>query len=218
MKTIQYLYLFILFCLTKEANAQFSAGLRVSYGNAWEDYGNAIVPENAVTHIPAYQFSGLLNFEIGKVIGIGIEPGFVRRGAACIPEFVTFTSDRKIMCNYAEMPLILTAKTPISKGKFEIFGKAGYGMSYMVSGNEIFIDLTGARDPNVVPFNFKNPFGINVRRWDNGIYAGLGIGYNLSFGQIFLETNGYMGMRNVSEYSSSKSRNIHAGMGYKISL
>ncbi len=218
MKTSTSIFVLLLCCLSYYSKGQVSVGFRASYGKAWEDYGDAVVPENAVTHIPACQLSGLLNFEAGKVFGIGIEPGFVRRGAACIPEFVTFTSDRKIMCNYAEMPLILTARTPVSNGKFEIFGKAGYGMSYMVSGSEVFIDRTGANDPNVVPFNFKNPFGINVHRWDNGIYVGLGIGYHLSFGQVFLETNGYMGMRNVSEYSTSKSRNIHVGIGYKISL
>lgn len=209
----------LVFCiLSFLANAQISVGFRAAYGKAWEDYGGSLIPENAVIHIPAYQFSGLMNFGLGKNIGISIEPGYVQRGAACIPEFITFESDRKFMLSYAEVPLVVTGRVPVFNHKFEIFGKAGYGISYMVKGSQVFIDLTGVRDPEVVAFDFKNPFGINVTRWDNGIYGGMGIGYHLPIGQLFLESNFYMGMRNVSNNATSKSRNVHVGLGYQVSL
>jgi len=217
MKTITYLFALLFCCLTIHSDAQISLGVRGGYGKAWEDYGDAEVPENAKIHIPGYQASAIINVGLGKIFRLGVEPGFVRRGAACIPTFVTFTNDVKWMLNYVEMPVILTGKIPVNQ-KLEIFGKAGYGVSYMTSATAVFIDLTGALPPSKQPMDLDNPFGTNIRRWDNGIYTGLGIGYNTPFGQVFLDSNYYVGMRDVTGGSTSKSRNLQLGLGLTVSL
>ena len=77
--------------------------------------------------------------EINKYIEFGVEPGFIRRGAACVPGWngginpePIFPGDSKFVLDYIEMPIMAKFNLPLFKDKFEISGKAGYGGSMLV--------------------------------------------------------------------------------------
>src|SRR5258706_10912626 len=114
--------LFSLICCFSffQINAQFSVGVRGGVNKAWEDYGDVEVPPNAQTHVFGFQTSALAYFEISKHFSIGVEPGYAQRGAACVPEFITFQGDSKLLFNYVELPLMLSLKFPVLKEKFEV--------------------------------------------------------------------------------------------------
>ena len=159
----------------------------------------------------------LAYFELNKTFSVGIEPGYAQRGAACVPGIIIFHNDATVYLNYLELPLMISAKFPMFNNKFEVLGKAGYGISKVLNGYEEYRD-TGFEAPEKYPIDFTNPFGINVYKWDNGIYGGLGFGYNLGANQLFMESTYYIGMKDVDKYATSKNRSIHFGLGYMINL
>ncbi|MCH8331039.1 MAG: hypothetical protein IH946_06625, partial [Bacteroidetes bacterium] len=132
MKISKQLLVIFFCCLSFQISAQFSFGVRTGYIKAWENYGDVVLPPNAKIHVNRHYMSTLVNFEINKLFRVGIEPGYIHRGAACEPGFSRigtgeFTGETKLLLDYIEFPLMISAKLPVCKTKFEVFGKIGYG-------------------------------------------------------------------------------------------
>jgi len=218
MKISKPLFVFLCCCITFQIRAQFSVGVRGGYIKAWEEYGDVDLPDNAKIHVNGFQVSALAYFEIIKHINIGLEPGYTQRGAACVPGFVVFNEEAKLFFNYIELPLMIKARFPVCNDKLEIFGKAGYGTSRIMTAFQEIQDLGSDEPPVRTEIDLNPRFGININRWDQGIYGGLGVAYNVRNNLLFLESNYYFGLKDVDTSKTSKNRSIHLGLGYLLKL
>ncbi len=216
MKTSKHLFILIFCCIAFQISAQFSVGVRGGYIKAWEEYGDVDLPTGAKIHVNGFQVSVLSYFEINKHFSIGLESGYAQRGAACEPGYLIFNRDTKLRLNYIEVPLMISAKFPVYRDKLEIFGKAGYGVSMMMSAFRKISVLGSYDQPVKTKLNVNNSSVLN--RWDHGIYGGLGIAYNTGSNRLFVESNYYFGLKDVDRFNTSKNRSIHFGLGYLMNL
>lgn len=216
MKRFNYFLLFACCILTLQAQAQFSFGIKGGHTRAWEHYGEIDLPEDAQIDINGFNLSLMTYWQIKDKMQIGVEPGLVRRGAACIPGWnvgsePTFDNDTKWHLNYLELPVFVSFNVPLPflENKLEAVGRIGYGMSYVLSGYQVFeID-------NFPPFT-ESLRGVNVI--DHGNYGGVGLKYNLGKHQIILETETYISFRDVSRTFTSKNRSVDISAGYLFTL
>jgi len=212
---IQRMLMLVSFCwISIQLNAQISIGLKAGYVKAWEEYGDVELPDDAQIHVGGFQISALAYAQISNNLEIGIEPGFVQRGAACIPGFIDFNQDTKLLLNYGELPLILKGKINLLGSKIEVFGKLGYGVSMIINGSSEVRDLSGVFPPVKTDLDIKN--NETMERWDHGLYSGLGVAYNFGKNQIFFESNFYHGLRDVEKFNTSKNRSLQFNVGYMM--
>lgn len=214
MKNLKLVLLVVLSGLTSQAFAQFSVGIRGSYVKAWEEYGNVGLPDDAQIHVHGFQVSALAYYSLNKYLQVGIEPGFVRRGAACEPGFIIFNNDTKLLLNYVELPIMLKGRLPLLNNKLEIFGKVGYGVSRLTSAHRELMMLGTTEPPIKIKLDVNNNESLN--NFDHGLYGGLGVGFNMGKNQLFLEANFYHGMKDVDTWNTSKNRSMQLGAGYMI--
>jgi hypothetical protein len=212
---ITKLFAGILFLLCgTQTNAQISIGLKSGYTRAWQNYGDVVVPEDATTHIHGFHVTATTYLNINRHIEVGIEPGFIRRGAACFPGWngginpnPVFPGDSKFILDYIELPLMAKFKMPIFTHKFEVSGKVGYGASmlaYAVRENE----TSGERS------DIELGKSSILNRWDHGIYSSVGFGYNFKSSQIYIGSDFYAGLRNAERFNSSQNRGLNFNLGY----
>lgn len=211
--------LLIMLCFTSiTLTAQLTIGVKTGYTNAWEDYGPDVdLPEDAEIDVDGYNASLLLHYKINKHLQIGVEPGFAQRGAACVPGWMPiFEGDTKFFFNYAETPLFVTGNLPLLNDKLNIFGRLGYGASFLVSAYREETVL-GEDEPFL---REKMDLGENsiLNRWDHGAYGNFGIGYNLGKHQIFVEASYYHGMTDAERFNYSRNRSLSFNLGYQFSL
>ena len=98
-----------------------------------EDYGDVELPPNAQRDVTGFHIAAIANFALGDRIRIAAEPGFVQRGAACVPGWNSgfdpiFVGDTKFLMDYVELPFSIIGNLPLVRDKLSVFGKAGYGM------------------------------------------------------------------------------------------
>ena len=218
MKTFKYFLFFVLSCTAIDLTAQVNIGAKGGYTKAWEDYGDVNLPENAEIDIAGFNMSVLAYLQIGQYLKVGVEPGFVQRGAACVPGWQPiFQGDTKFFLNYAELPLMVSGHLPLFQKKFEIFGKAGYGASYLASAYREQL-VFGSDDPAVRTKMPLDEDSSNLNRWDHGFYGGLGLGYNFGRNQIFFETDYYRGQKDAERFNESKNRSVNFSIGYLFKL
>lgn len=203
-----------LFFLTT-LQAQVSFGLKAGYVKAWEKYGDIGLPDDAKIHINGFQLSGIVEMPLTKLLSINIEPGYVRRGAACFPGWVNSTRDTRFKFGYAELPVMLKAHKSIFHDRFEVFGKAGYGISYMLAATREFLWFdSGEREPTKL--NFKDEEWIN--RLDHGIYAGVGVSMKLGSNRLVAEVSHYHGLIDTDRNNTTKNRSLQYTLGYRMML
>lgn len=203
-----------------QANAQITVGLKTGYTRAWEKY-DVEVPEDADIHVKGFNIAAMAYLRLNSFLSIGIEPGYVERGAACIPGWNVgidpgFNGDTELFLKYSELPLMLQGNLPLFKGKLEAFGKAGYGLAYMTAAYERTVDLDGVNPP------VRNKIDLSIsprlNRLDHGFHGTLGLEYQLGVGQIFIETAYYSSVRDADRQNFSKNRNLNFNLGYTIGL
>lgn len=221
MKRIKYIILLLICLITFKAQTQISIGLKTGYTHAWQNYGDITLPDNAVVHINGFNISVLGYVELNKYFELGIEPGYIKRGAACVPGWnigimPIFLSDTKFYLDYIELPLILSGKINTWNDRLTVFGKLGYGGSFLARAfreditdvqNQVFISEINLRQST----NF-------LKRWNHGIYTGAGIGYNIKKHQVFFSADYYIGLIDVDRINVSKNRNLNFNVGYKFKL
>lgn len=216
MKTIQSLLFLSISLISSQAFCQFSFGIKSGYVRAWQDYGDVLLPDGARIHVHGFQASTMIYYQINKHVRIGAEPGFVQRGAACEPGFSTFNSDTEIHLNYADLPLFCTFVVPMCQNKLEAFWKVGAGTSVILSGYRQVNIFTNDNTPQQTKLLFSGPFP--SRRWDFGVYGGLGVALNVGHNQFRLESNFYGGATNFAQRAISENRTVFIGLGYLYSL
>lgn len=216
MKSLKTILL--LFCCSSVfiANAQISIGVKGGYTKAWEFY-NRDLPETAEISVNTFNFSALLYKPLSKRLQIGIEPGYAKRGAACVPGWgPVFVADTRLFLNYVDLPVMVSGGIPFWKKRFEVFGKAGYGISRLVSAFEQST-LTDWENPGPrQPLPLKDSETLN--RIDHGAHGAAGLSMKLGPGKIMLETDWYMGFRDADKGTTSKNRTASINFGYMISL
>lgn len=216
MKSLQFLFILSFCLLTLQATAQFSLGVKAGYLRAWQEYGDVDLPEDAEIHVNGYQISALAYFRISNYLEVGVEPGFVKRGAACVPGFTSFDSDTRFLLNYAELPMMVSAKLPFSKNRFEVYGKTGFGASVVIRGIQEEIILSSDAPPERTQMEFGSSSRFN--RWDYGLYGSLGFAVHAGSHKFFLESSFYNGFRNFDQFNTSKNRSLFVGLGYLMRL
>jgi len=217
---IQKLSLFVLFLgLGFTVNCQISLGLRTAYVNAWMDYGDVELPDDAEIDVDGYQVSALIYHPLNKHFQIGLEPGYVQRGAACVPGFTDFNpfeTETKFFINYLELPVMVSGRFPFCKNKLELFGKIGVGASTAISGRQEETQIGSDLPPVETDLDIRNDS--RLQPWGAGFYSGLGLAYYIGPGNLFLESNYYNGFLDVDTRNISKNRSIQIGIGYSIML
>jgi hypothetical protein len=231
MKTTIQLSIFcIIFAFTStssfaqlESGPTRTIGFKIGYTDAWQHYGDVILPANAETHVKGYH--GALEFyrSINRFLSVGIEPGLVTRGAACVPGWnggITpgFIGDTKFFINYIELPVAASLKLPVFKSNFSVFAKVAYGPSYIVSAKQEKICLKCMRPGRgtITPIEL-GPNSI-LNRWDHGLYSAAGMSYQLNSHQVFFEYEFYTGFRDAERFNTSKNRDSDFSIGYRFSL
>ncbi|MEM6802889.1 MAG: hypothetical protein AAF696_15880 [Bacteroidota bacterium] len=215
MKSLRILMLLSLSSLIFSAQAQIRIGLTGGLSRAWQDYGPVAIPEDGEVHVMGMNLRATAYYSLGKYLSIGIEPGFVERGAACIPGFIIFEGDTKFFLDYAQAPVMLMGKLPLFQERIEVFGKLGYGASFIISGQR---EDTPNNDEPIAREQIQLGPNSILNRWDHGAYGGLGVGLNLGKTQLFVAADVYAGFRDVERANFSKNRSISINLGVSREL
>ena len=196
-------------------SSQLSFGLKGGYVKAWERYGDIGLPEDARIHVNGLQVSGVVDLPVSELVSFSLEPGYVRRGAACYPGWVSQFRDTKFRFNYIELPVMLGIHHTFPGSHFGIIGKAGYGASYMISATQetIFTDIVDSSSEKV---EFNEEDWIN--RWDHGMYGGIGVSYSIAGNRLIAEAMHYHGRTDVDKNNVTGNRSLQFTVGYMVSL
>jgi hypothetical protein len=212
MKTFNFLLVILFFSFSFQSKAQFSLGIKGGYTKAWEGYGETSLPEDAEIHVSGFNLSAPAYYQFARHFRVGLEPGYVQRGAACFPGYFSLPFDTRFYLNYVEMPLMISANFPVYRNKLEVFGKAGYGASFLITAFREQTVVNGDEPPERIKWDLSE--SSNFYRLDHGFYGGLGIGFN----QIFLEWDYYYGLIDVDKFNTTKNRSMDFSLGYAIRL
>ena len=197
--------------------SQISIGAKAGYTTSWPDYGEIELPADAQTDINGYNINVILQYSITKNISIGLEPGYVNRGAACMPGWSPrWAGDTELLINYVELPLLVNYKWKLTN-RLSLNTSAGYGVSYLVSAyrrtqNDIDEPAT------VTQLDISDIWDSSTKRLDHGLYLGTGFSYGLGIGSIVSEVSYYKGMPNIDRRNFMKNRSLSFSLGYKINI
>ena len=72
MKISKYLFLLLSFLFAYQLQAQFSLGIKGGYTNAWAEYGDIGLPEDAKIDVDGFNLSALAYIKINTYFQIGI--------------------------------------------------------------------------------------------------------------------------------------------------
>ena len=198
------------------AQAQVSVGLKGGLTKAWQFY-NTDLPDDAEITVTQMHFSAMAYYDLKSYLRIGVEPGFVQRGAACEPGWQpVFEGDTKLFLDCVELPVMISGHLPLDEGRLELFAKAGYGLSMVVRGRNQFI-LIGtdtSDDITLIPLGK----GSRLNRWDTGFYGGAGVGAKIGPGNLIFESRFYAGLVDADRFNTSKNRSINYSLGYIFKL
>jgi hypothetical protein len=213
MKKTTYLLLLLCCFLTIQIQAQISIGVKGGYTNAWENYGEIELPEDAQIDVEGFNVTLITQYQLSKRFHIQLEPGITRRGAACFPGW-NFPSpiflDNDWHLTYAELPLIATYSQPIIPNSLEVVGRLGGGAAYLVKGVEIF----ESDSPNPIVTTITE----DLKRFDYGVHTGLGVKKHFGKHQIIVDADFYLAFKDVDPNFASKNRSIDVSIGYLYSL
>lgn len=209
--------------VSASVSAQISVGASAGYTRAWQNYGDVVLPDDAVTHIHGFNSEVQVYYKLNRFISVGVEHGFVRRGAACVPGWnglinpnPIFPGDSRFLLDYVEAPLMIQGHFALLKERFTIQSSLGYGWSVMVNGREEVVNLeTGeveiTRDMGIGE-------GTNLSRWDHGLHGSLKLGWQFGKHEIFAQSSYYFGLKDAEAWNASKNRALNFNLGYSFQL
>jgi hypothetical protein len=222
MQKLRLILMVCCFAATTQMNAQITIGVKGGFTNAWANYGDIVLPEDAQIDVNGFNVSVIGYWKIKDFLQIGTEPGYIRRGAACLPGGLgwgstpLFVADTKVYLNYTELPIISLWHLNLGDSNFEVFGKVGYGVSFLTSAFSDRISMTDPTEPKVRTYLELKQVPLN--RFDHGIYSGLGFGYTFNQNKIFMNANFYTGLKDFEFFNITKSRSIDLSLGYAYTL
>ena len=212
---------FVLF-VSFTATAQFSFGLKGSYHKAWQFYGDDFegTGDGNGLKIKGFSTSLMAYYHFGNNLGIGTEPGYIRRGAACEPGFFLnnpyLNAEATIYANYLTAPVFISYQQPILQNRLAILVKCGGGPSYLLDGyREVVLEIDPA-NTQAQDIDFAQEPQLN--RWDIGLNAGVGVGVPIGPGQLQVEYEYYRSLSDMNELITSKNRNAGLALGYLIRI
>ena len=222
MKNSKCFLVGLVFLFTYQVQAQFSIGIKGGYTNAWAEYGDIGLPENAKIDVNGFNLSALSYFKINKHFQVGVEPGYTQRGAACFPGWggdlaPIFNADTKFFLHYVELPLMLSGHIPFYKNRFEVSAKVGYGASFLVKAVEEKTTIGSDVPPARTTLDLNDSASV-LNRWDHGLHSSIGLAYNLGINQIFIASDFYRGFNDSERFNRSENRSIDFSIGYLIRL
>lgn len=219
MKTRKLILTSLFVIFTLQLSAQISIGLKTGYTRAWEKY-DVEVPEDARIHVRGFNIAGMVYLKVNDYLSFGLEPGYIERGAACVPGWnipdPTFRGDTELFLKYAELPVMVQSQLPLFHGKLEVFGKVGYSMAYLTTAFEKTTDLDGIVPSVRTKLDLSTDNRLN--RLDHGLHGTIGLSKTLGKGRVFIEAAYYSSVRDADRNNFSKNRNLNFNMGYLISL
>ncbi len=210
--------------------AQKTVGLKGGFTRAWQNYGPAVeLPDNAEVEVSGVNFSLMYYRKLAGRFTIGVEPGYIQRGAACEPGFFfpeipdanvgdisdSFDGDTKLFLDYVELPLMVSLNIPIANDKMALIGKTGYGFSYLISAKREVIEL-GNDNGQMDKLSFGKSSRMN--RVDHGAYGALCISYKLSDLHILAEVTHYRAIIHAERFNFSRNRSASFNLGVYWSL
>lgn len=196
--------------------AQWTVGFKTGIAKSWEEYGPVDLPRDAVIHVHGMQVSGLVYYQMNPIVWLGIEPGYVERGAACKPGFVIFNRDTRLRLRYVELPLKVVANLPLFPEILYIRPHLGFGVAFATNAYEEVINTTDDSLVRRTRLSFQDDDA--MRRWDYGGYAGVSLSYYLGKHQLILDGNYYRAVPNVDPNLTSRNRSLAVSLGYLIQL
>lgn len=198
--------------------AQFSIGINEGVVRAWQNYGESVLPENAVTHVFGYELTTFLKYKMSKSFSFSSNLGLQRRGAACVPGWEPiFEADTKFYLTYLDVPLILNYHLPILNQKLELIGSLGYGFAYLIKGvREEMVNFSGTKVTRTT-MDLENSKTI-INRFDHGFHTGLSLGYNIGRSQLLLSSRYYYGLVDAERFNTSKNRALNLTLGLNFNL
>ncbi len=211
--SIKILLTLISFCfLSSNLYSQFSLGIKAGFNNSWGGRRNFITTDEYVNR-HGVELSLLAYVDIGKNLSMGVEPGNVQRvNTATTHPREGAAVENKMLLNYFELPLYISARFPLWVDRLKMNVKAGYGISSLNQAKIVFETGIPGAPPITETQNIGN------KNIEHGIYSGIGIEYNIGQQRLFLESGMYMGMNYVFSYEHTKNRSIHLDLGYMIAF
>ncbi len=194
MKIQKHFLVFLLCWISLQLSAQFSIGLRSSYIKAWEDYESTAIPDEVQQlSVSGFQVSVLAYLEFNQFLKIGVEPGFIQRGATFDQvNYDRVLSNINYLYQYVDFPIMIAGNYPLFKGKWEMFTKLGYSLSVL---NSAYRELEFP--PTSTPYQ-RSKINLSndrlLKRIDQGINSSLGLARNFGRNQLFVEANYYHGL------------------------
>jgi hypothetical protein len=213
MKTA--LSLLVIFLTIYHSSAQLSLGFKLGHVKAWEKYDDIGMPDDAKIHVNGIQASAMLTLPLSHSISFSIEPGYAQRGAACYPRFVSDQRDTRFRFNYLELPVLIAFHPTLSKTRFGLTGKAGFGGAYIIRATQqtTFSDFV---DSTIEKVDFGEEDWIN--RFDFGMYGGVGVTYSTGKVKLIAEVMHYHGVIDVDENNTTENRSMQYAIGYMFSF
>ena len=216
MKISHKLTLLLLTIAPLFAKAQVNVGLKGGLTRAWEFY-NLDLPEDAKITVTQMHISGMVYYDLKSFVRIGVEPGFVQRGAACEPGWQpAFEGDTRLFLDCVELPVMISGHLPVDEGRLELFAKAGYGLTMVVRGRNEFVLIGTDTSDDITRIPLGR--GSRLNRWDTGFYGGAGIGARIGPGNLIFETSAYAGLIDADRFNTSKNRSVNFSLGYILIL
>ncbi|MEO1262735.1 MAG: outer membrane beta-barrel protein [Bacteroidota bacterium] len=204
------------------ATAQFSFGLKGGYHTAWQYYGDDFEGNGNGNSLKIKGFSTslLAYYQFSQHFSAGMEPGYIRRGAACEPGFFInnpyLNAEATIYANYLTAPLFLRFQKSVFKNQLIIMAKCGGGPSYLLDGyRELMLEIDPS-NTQVQDIDFDQEPQLN--RWDFGLNAGVGLGIPIGPGQLQLEYEYFHSLQDMNEQLTSKNRNAGFALGFLIRI
>ena len=190
--------------------SQLSVGVKSGYTKAWDYYGNVNLPPDAEIHIHSRHLSLMAYKQMNERYSLGIEPGYIKRGAACVPGWIPiFVGDSRIFVDYIELPVLINMNFNLIKNRLILRAKIGAGAAIGIHAEEE-VTLIGSDDPPIVTeIDFRR-----LNRWDYGLYNGLGLSYPIGNGELTIESSYYHGIRDLDPNTTSENRSFNLSLGY----
>ena len=214
----QYIYITLLFCTCYNlGNSQIELGIKGGYTNAWPDYGDLVLPEGAGTSINGFNISVFVGKYFENRVGLSINPGFVKRGAACIPGWQpSFDGDAKVFLNYFELPIMIHKKIELGVLDLTMTPGLGYGLSYLSSARiQEEITISGQTEIYEFPVGIGDEFSDTYLRYDHGFHLNLRLNKKLPANHsIFFESSYYYGMTDYDPFNPSRNRSLNFNLGF----
>ncbi|WNJ20202.1 hypothetical protein [Pontibacter sp. G13] len=208
MNKLTNLLLLLLIAIPMAGMAQLKLGIQGGYTQAWEYYGDVDLPDDAVIHINRYHVTGTVYWQISDRFSVGIEPGYVQRGAACVPGWMPiFDGDTKFFFHFASAPVMTNFTFPIFKDRLNLNLKAGYGASFLVGAYREVIDFNSDEPPVRTTMPVQNS-GF-LRAWDHGAYGGASLEIPMGRVSLVSGVDYYHGMVDTDRFNTSKNRNVN---------